>query len=91
MTALPWVERQQIDPSATYVAMASRLRVKAHRHIPGFLRRTIVIRRQLATASGLIGYGLDAQVIRRTFWTFSIWEDQASPDLFAGSDPHRGR
>jgi hypothetical protein len=40
MPALPWVERQPIDPSATYVAMASRLPLAAYRFIPGFLRRT---------------------------------------------------
>lgn len=24
-----------------------------------------------------------------TFWTFSVWQDQASLDAFASSDPHR--
>ena len=34
MPAVPWVERQPIDPSATYVAMASRLPLVAYRFIP---------------------------------------------------------
>jgi hypothetical protein len=89
MPALPWVERQPIDPNASYFAMASRLPLRAYRFVPGFLRRTIAIRRQLALAPGLVGYGLDAQLIKRTFWTFSVWADRASLDAFAGSDPHR--
>lgn len=89
MPALPWVKRQAVDPDRTYVAMASRLPLARHRSIPGFLRDTLTIRRQLAHAHGLVGYALDAELGRRTFWTFSVWEDRASLDAFAASDPHR--
>jgi hypothetical protein len=47
------------------------------------------IRRQLGQAAGLVGYTLNAGLARKTFWTFSIWEHQASLDKFAASDPHR--
>jgi hypothetical protein len=80
MPALPWLERQPIDPQRQYVAMASRLPLKSYRFIPGFMRDTMRIRRQLGQAAGLA---------RKTFWTFSVWEDQASLDKFAASDPHR--
>jgi hypothetical protein len=89
MPALPWTARQAVDPGREYVAMASRLPLKSHRSIPGFLRDAMSIRRQLARASGLVGYALDAELGRKTFWTFSVWEDQASLDAFASSDPHR--
>jgi hypothetical protein len=69
--------------------MASRLPLKRRRSIPGFLRDTLAIRRQLARADGMVGYALDAELARKTFWTFSVWEDQASLDAFASSDPHR--
>jgi heme-degrading monooxygenase HmoA len=69
--------------------MASRLPLKRRRSIPGFLRDALAIRRQLARADGLIGYALDAELARETFWTFSVWEDRASLDAFASSDPHR--
>ena len=42
-----------------------------------------------ARADGLISYALDAEVGRKTFWTFSVWESQASLDAFAASDPHQ--
>jgi heme-degrading monooxygenase HmoA len=89
MPTLPWVERQTVDPDREYVAMASRLPLKSYRSLPGFLRDTTRIRAQLAHTPGLVGYGLNAQPMRKTFWTFSVWEDQTSLDAFAGADPHR--
>jgi quinol monooxygenase YgiN len=69
--------------------MASRLPLKRRHSIPGFLRDALAIRRQLARADGMVGYALDAELARKTFWTFSVWEDRASLDAFASSDPHR--
>ena len=89
MPALPWVTRQPIDPHHEYIAMASRLPLKRHTSIPRFLRDTLRIRGQLAETPGLVGYGLNAQLLGKTFWTFSVWQDQASLDAFAASDPHR--
>jgi quinol monooxygenase YgiN len=89
MPALPWAQRRAVEPGRTYVAMASRLPLKRRRSIPGFLRDALAIRRQLARADGMVGYALDAELARTTFWTFSVWEDQASLDAFASSDPHR--
>ena len=89
MPALPWLERQPIDPQREYVAMASRLPLKSYGSVPGFLRDTMQIRRQLAQTSGLVGYTLNAGLARKTFLTFSVWADQASLDRFAESEPHR--
>ena len=89
MPALPWAQRRAVEPGRTYVAMASRLPLRRHRSIPRFLRDTLAIRRQLARADGMVGYALDAELARKTFWTFSVWEDQASLDAFATSDPHQ--
>ena len=30
-----------------------------------------------------------AELAHKTFWTFSVWQDQASLDAFASSEPHR--
>jgi heme-degrading monooxygenase HmoA len=89
MPTLPWVERQPIDPSGIYVAMASRLPLATLRAIPGFLRRTMQISRQLSGAPGPIGYVLHAQLSKRTFWTFSVWDSNESLQAFARADPHR--
>jgi hypothetical protein len=89
MPALPWVQHQPVEPDHQYVVMASRLPLKGYRHIPGFLRDTLRIRRQLARAEGLVGYALNAQLSRKTFWTFSVWTDRASLEAFAASAPHQ--
>jgi quinol monooxygenase YgiN len=89
MPALPWVRREAIDPDVTYAAMASRLPLSRYRSVPGFLRDTLAIRRQLAGAPGLVGYALDAELAKRTFWTFSVWREREDLDAFAASDPHR--
>ena len=89
MPALPWVQRETLDPETTYLAMASYLPLKRRRSIPGFLRDTLAIRRQLARAEGLVGYALDAEVVKGVFWTFSVWRSQEHLDSFARSDPHR--
>jgi heme-degrading monooxygenase HmoA len=88
MPAFPWDQRVDTDPSATYVAMASRLPLVRHRSVPGFLRDALAIRRQLRSAKGLIGFALDAELQKKTFWTFSVWETRDDLDAFAQSDPH---
>jgi hypothetical protein len=89
MPALPWTQRETIDSNVTYVAMASRLPLNHYRSVPGFMRDALAIRRQLAKAPGLIGYALDAELTKRTFWTFSVWRNREDLDSFAASDPHR--
>ena len=89
MPALPWVGRGSIEADRSYVVMSSRLPLKHLRSMAGFLRDTQAIRRQLEAAEGLVGYSLDADLIHRTFWTFSVWADKEHLDAFAASDPHR--
>jgi hypothetical protein len=57
--------------------------------VPGFVRDAMAIRRQLAKAPGLVGYALDAELTKKTFWTFSVWQDRRARDAFASADPHR--
>jgi hypothetical protein len=89
MPALPWTSIQDVNRDGGYVAMASRLPLKHYRSIPGFLRDTLQIRKQLARTDGLVGYSLDAQLTRKTFWTLSVWTDEPSLRAFASTNPHR--
>lgn len=88
MPALPWVTLQPIGADSDYVAMASRLPIKSYRSLPGFVRDTLRIRRQLASTPGLVGYALNARPLLKTFWTFSVWDSQESLNAFASTDPH---
>jgi hypothetical protein len=88
MPALPWITVSKMDPDAECTVMASKLPLRSYRHIPGFLRWTLRIRRQLATSPGLVGYALDARLLRKTFWTLSAWTGRPELAKFNGSDPH---
>lgn len=89
MPPLPWCQREAIVATRDYVAMVSRLPLRRYRSIPGFLRDTLAIRRHLADAPGLVGYTFSAQLLRKTFGTFSVWTDEDSLRAFATSQPHR--
>ena len=91
MPALPWKSFGTVDPAHEYVVMASRLPLRRYRDVPAFLRASMDIRRQLAKAEGLLGYGLDAKLLRRTFWTLSVWRDGDTLDSFARANPHAAR
>src|SRR6476646_11116777 len=86
MPALPWTQRQPVDPGRTDLAMASRRPLRRRRSIPGFLRDAMAIRRQLARARGMVGYALDAELARKTFWTFSVVAVSLKKNEFAASE-----
>ena len=88
MPPLPWTKVTDVEPNIDCTMMASRLPLESYRDIPRFLRWTLRIRRQLAHTPGLIGYALDAQLLRKTFWTVSAWIGPADLGRFDRSEPH---
>jgi hypothetical protein len=88
MPQFPWNPRTPVEPDREYAVMASKLPLKSHSSIPGFLRGTLTIRRQLRSAPGLVGYSLLGELAGKTFWTFSVWEKRADLDNFARTNPH---
>ena len=88
MPPLPWSRISTVDPGTEVTVMASRLPLRSYRHIPRFLRWTLRIRRQLSGAPGLVGYSLDAHLLRKTFWTVSAWTGQAEIEAFVRQEPH---
>ena len=89
MPALPWKKIDTVDADTECTVMASRLPLRHYRSIPGFLRWTMRIRRQLAHSPGLVGYSLDAHLLRKTFWTVSAWTGRPELARFDGAEPHR--
>jgi hypothetical protein len=87
--AIPWSSRADVGSATEVVVMASRLPLKQHRSIPGFLSATMKIRGQLGHTDGLIGFALDADLVHAVFWTVSAWQSREALDRFAGQDPHR--
>jgi heme-degrading monooxygenase HmoA len=88
MPAQPWSARSTPDPDATYMVMGTFLPLRGYRFIPRFLAQTMQIRRQLAAAEGLVGYALDAHLLRKEFSTVSVWESAEALQRFARAEPH---
>jgi hypothetical protein len=89
MPALQWKRFEEVEPDTECVVMGSRLPLQSQLGIPRFLGATRRIRRQLARTPGLVGYSLNAQLLRKTFWTVSAWANREALDEFARTDPHR--
>ena len=68
--------------------MASHLPLKRITGTVRFFRAVAAIRKQLATADGLMGYTLRAHVLARDYWTLSVWQDEAALRGFMSTPPH---
>lgn len=86
MIVLPWTLSG--SPDSATVAQVTRLELRRFRHVPGFLIEALRIRRAAQQAPGAIGITLRAAPLRRSFWTLSIWTDQASVDAFVSHETH---
>ncbi len=69
------------------VVSVTRLRVRAWRYLPGFALRTFRIAFQAKRAEGNLGVRLLADR-RNTFWTSTLWRDEASMRAFMLTPPH---
>jgi quinol monooxygenase YgiN len=66
----------------------TRLRLRSWRFVPGFIWHAFRSRRQARAAPG----NLDAAVLNeahRTFWTCTVWRDEAAMLAFMRSGAHR--
>ena len=64
---LPWTARAEMEPGTGYLVMASHLPVKRITATVRFFRGVSAVRKQLATADGLIGYTPRARPLTRDY------------------------
>jgi hypothetical protein len=88
MLPLPWKATATPAPGKDYVTMVSFLPLKRHRMIPKFFLLTFETQRQLAKSRGLVGYSIYAELLRKRFWTLSVWEDDQALMDFVQTVPH---
>jgi len=90
MPALPWTtaSASASDPEQSVIVLASRLELHSYRDVVPFLRAAMRIRTQVRGSEGAYGLALDAQPLRKTFWTLSAWTDQNAMDAFVRTSPH---
>ena len=89
---LPWSAADApsagLDDRDAYV-MASRFELTSAWRSPAFLAQAIRVWRQARRSPGVLGVSLRAQLLRRTYWTLSVWTDEAALRTYARTDPHR--
>jgi hypothetical protein len=88
MPALPWTTGPYAPGDTQLHVLASALPLTRYRDVPRFLRWTMQIRKQLATAEGCAGYTLDAHLLRKTFYTLSAWQHRDAMNRFVHSGRH---
>jgi hypothetical protein len=84
----PWVTFHQPDSAREYLVLLSELPVKRFRDLGVFLLYTWRIQGQLRHRPGLLGYSLLARILKRQFWTLSVWEGEAALHQFVVENPH---
>jgi heme-degrading monooxygenase HmoA len=88
MATVPWKSFASAEPERQYLVLASRLPLRRFSATVRFGRRATQVRRQLASASGLIGYSLMAKPFTRMYWTLSVWNDEEALQTFVAQSPH---
>jgi hypothetical protein len=77
-----------MEPGTGYLVMASHLPLRRITATVRFFRGVSAVRKQLATADGLIGYTLRAKPLARDYWTLSVWTDNTALREFMRAPPH---
>ena len=77
-----------MEPGSGYLVMASHLPLKRISSTVRFFRGVLAVRKQLATADGLVGYTLRAKPLARDYWTLSVWMDEGALREFMRTPPH---
>jgi hypothetical protein len=84
----PWATFRQPEPDQEYLALLTELPLQGFRDLGAFLLYTWRVQAQLRRTPGLLGYSLRAHVLRREFWTLSVWEGDAALRQFVVASPH---
>jgi hypothetical protein len=90
MPDVPWSNRSELEPERTYLVLASLLQLTRISSTVRFFRAASGVRKQLASAEGLVGYSLRAKPLSLRYWTLSIWTDQTALQEFVRTSPHLG-
>ncbi len=56
--------------------------------MPLFFFYTVQVKKQVASAQGVLGYSLFARPLRKRFWTLSAWENAEALQAFVQNPPH---
>jgi len=90
MPEIKWTPVGKVKPAPEreYITLISYLPLKTHFIIPKFMYLTGQIQTQLAGSEGAFGYSLIAYLLKKEFWTMSVWENEQSLSNFVKTGAH---
>lgn len=88
MPVTPWTSTAQPAPDAPVHVVVTEFRLPRLRDTLPFLRATREITASLREAEGLVGYALQARILRRTYRTVSAWRGPDDARRFARAGAH---
>jgi hypothetical protein len=85
----PWKERAPLEADAEYLVLASSIPPRSMASTWSLFRGSRMVRRQLLSTDGVVGFSMLAEPLKKHYATLSVWRDEAALDAFAGAQPHR--
>jgi len=79
----------EVNPPAgsEFVCVATFLPVKRWAYVMDFLRMSSRVSDQLQKTE-VIRFGVKTDLLRRQFWTLSVWSDRVAMRRFVAAEPH---
>ena len=68
--------------------VATVLTLRRYRDIRRVMNVSADVEEQLRKESGALGYALRVDILRRRFWTITVWTDEGALDRFLASAAH---
>ena len=84
-----WKWMSTVEHDREYLLLASSIPPRSRTSTWALFNGARIVRRQLATTDGVIGFALLAEPIRMRYATLSVWRDADALDTFAAAQPHR--
>jgi quinol monooxygenase YgiN len=76
------------EKQTDYTCVATFLPLKSWKYMLSFQRLSSKVLKQIKEDEGAANYAVRANLLKKHFWTLSIWKDQNSLRRFIMTEPH---
>lgn len=80
----PWESMGSLEPGREYVVLVPSLPPLVLSSTWRMFRGASMVRKQLASTEGAVGFSLLARPLRKQYTTLSVWVDDSALAVFAG-------
>jgi heme-degrading monooxygenase HmoA len=85
----PWKSFKPFEPDHEYVVLASSIPPLRRSSTRRMFKGASAVRKQLASADGVVGFSLLAEPWGKRYATLSVWVDENTLAAFVAESPHR--